>query len=59
MVEVWKRTREFIDFLEESALVVTHGEVLLMARILLESVPESEYHQLERNGNHIRNGQVV
>lgn len=59
MVEVWKRTREFIDSLEESALVVTHGEVLLMARILLESVPESEYHQLERNGNHIRNGQVV
>lgn len=59
MAEVWKRTREFINSLEESAIVVTHGEVLLMARILLESVPESEYHQLERNGNHIRNGQVV
>lgn len=59
MVEVWKRTREFIDSLEVSALVVTHGEVLLMTRILLESVPKSEYLQLERNGNHIRNGQVV
>lgn len=59
MVEVWKRTREFIDSLKENTLVVTHGEVLLMARILLESVPESEYHQLEQNSNHIRNGQVV
>lgn len=59
MMEVWKRTREFINSLEKSALVVTHGEVLLMARILLESIPESEYHQLEQNGNHIRNGQVL
>jgi len=59
MVEVWKRTREFINSLDGNAVVVTHGEVLLMARILLESVPESEYHLLEQNGNHVRNGQVV
>ncbi len=59
MVEVWKRTREFVDSLSGNTFVVTHGEVLLMTRILLESVPKSEYHQLERNGNHIRNGQVV
>lgn len=59
MVEVWKRTRGFIDSLDDNAVVVTHGEVLLMARILLESVPESEYHLLEQNGKHVRNGQVV
>jgi len=59
MVEVWERTRKFINSLTGCTLVVTHGEVLLMARILLESVPTSEYHQLESNGNHVRNGQVV
>lgn len=56
---VWKRTREFINSLDGNTLAVTHGEVLLTARIILESIPESDYHKLERNGNHIRNGHVV
>lgn len=59
MVEVWKRVGEFVNSLTRNTLVVTHGEVLLMARMLLESVPESDHLQLERNGNHVRNGQTV
>ena len=59
LAEVWKRTREFIKSLDRNTLVVTHGEVLLTTRIILESVPESDYHKLERNGNYIRNGHVA
>lgn len=61
MVEVWKRTREFIDSLEVSALVVTHGEVVEMAIMYLEKVYESQYKppELKRDGSHVRNGQVA
>ncbi len=59
LAEVWKRTREFIDSLNGNTLAVTHGEVILTARMILESVDKQDYQQLERNGNHIRNGHVL
>lgn len=61
MVEVWKRTRKFIDSLGVSTLVVTHGEVVEMAIMYLEKVHKSQYKppELKRDGSHVRNGQVA
>ncbi len=61
MSKVWQRTKEFIDSLERSALVVTHGEVVEMSIMHIENVHEKDYRppELKRDGSHIRNGHVV
>ncbi len=59
METVHRRTRKFLVRLERSALVVTHGEVLVAARMILEKRAISEYSLIEKNGPHIHNGHVI
>ena len=59
MSEVWERTLSFLRDLQQKTVVVTHGEVVQMFRMIIEAIPESSYHDLDRNGNYIRNGQIV
>jgi hypothetical protein len=59
MMEVWERARAFIRNLRQKTVAVTHGEVIQMFRMILEGMPESSYPDLDRHGNHIRNGQTI
>lgn len=59
MEAVYRRTRSFLKRMNRSALVVTHGEVLVATRMILEKRAVSEYPLIERNGRHIRNGHVI
>lgn len=59
MSEVWKRTLSFLCNLQQKTVAITHGEVIQMFRMIIEAIPESSYCDLDRNGNHVRNGQVV
>jgi|SRR3989338_1286983 len=59
MAEVWKRTIRFINTLESNTLAITHGEVMLMAQMVIESVPTSQYKPIEMGSNHISNGHVL
>lgn len=59
METVWLRVKLFLEKLEKSAVVVTHGEVIQMFRVIIENISPTSYLRLETNSNHIRNGQVV
>lgn len=59
MEAVYRRTRSFLGRMNRSTLVVTHGEVLVATRMILENRAISEYPTIERNGRHIRNGHVI
>lgn len=59
MEAVYGRVANFLDGVAQSVIAVTHGEVLLAARMHCEVIPPSEFPFLERDGLHIRNGHVV
>ena len=59
MSEVWKRALSFLRDLQQKTVAVTHGEIIQMLRMIIEAIPESSYRDLDRNGNYIRNGQIV
>jgi len=59
MDAVYRRTRSFLRRMSRSTLVVTHGEVLVATRMILEGRGVTSYPTIERNGRHIRNGHVI
>lgn len=59
MAAVYDRVKMFLAKFQQSAIVVTSGEVIQAFRLVLEGIPPEDYLRLEENGEHIRNGQVV
>lgn len=59
MVEVSSRFEKFLSNFNQSAVVVSHGEVLQTARMLIEQIPQDQFEDLDSDGRHIRNGHVV
>lgn len=59
MCRVWQRGYVFIRSLSQSTIAVTHGEVIQAVRMLVERIPFCPLAELDRDGNHIRNGQLV
>ncbi|MBI4185660.1 phosphoglycerate mutase family protein [Candidatus Berkelbacteria bacterium] len=59
MCRVWQRGYVFTRSLPQSTIVVTHGEVMQAVRMLVERIPLQSLAELDRDGNHVRNGQLV